>query len=125
MPRRKAAPAPAPGDPRTVEVVHPEHGTEMVTPEVARALEGQKRFGWTRTGTNPGEFEAAVEKITAPLHARIAELEAGGDDARIAELVLRNEELETQLAAANEALAAATSTPPEGGNPADDGQKEA
>lgn len=65
----------APDDPRTVEVTHPTEGTHMVTPEVANALEMQKK-GWVRAGGPPGEIDAAIEAATAPLRERIAELEA-------------------------------------------------
>lgn len=110
MARRKPA-TPAPDDPRTVEVIHPDQGSHMVTPEVAAALEQQKR-GWTRVGGTPGDVGEAVEAATAPLKARIAELEA-------------------QLAANQEAVEAATAEtnddipPPEGDNdPAAPGQED-
>lgn len=63
-------------DPRTVKVRHGDTGEEhMVTPEVADALDAQNN-AWERVGGPVSDTAKAVERATAPLHARIAELEA-------------------------------------------------
>lgn len=63
---------PKKGDPRTVEVTK-DGVNHWVTPEVAGKLDHQ---GWERVGGPQSDSDAAVEQATAPLVARIAELEA-------------------------------------------------
>lgn len=60
-------------DPRTVGVTHEDGRTDNVTPEAANALE---HYGWTRDDTTGDpDVDKAVRAATAPLEARIADLE--------------------------------------------------
>lgn len=132
-------------DPRTVTVSNVDGRQEKVTPEAANAIHGHN--GWTRDD-DPDSIEAriadAVDQATAPLLARIAELETqappAGNPADMPENAadviawIGTDADRARTAADAEAqrpsprktvtdhIESVINTPPPAGNPADHGQ---